>query len=181
VEIEAVDPGGVMSTHDESHTPVASGGHGIRAAQYVRAAQSIRTSTERQPSSIESQIAVIHDYAKQHGFVIVKTYIDKGKSGSHIEERDAMKRLLEDVHSDQAEFQAILVQDNSRWGRFQDPEESTHYEDICRRSGIQVIYCAEQSEKDGSTISTTIEGIRRVMAGESHREDEGPQGPAQAD
>ena len=169
-----------MSTHDESDVPAASGDHGIRAAQYVRTARRMRTSTERQPSSIENQTAVIHDYARQHGFVIVKTYMDEGKSGSRIEGRDALKRLLEDVRSGQAAFQAVLVQDTSRWGRFQDPEEGTHYENICRRSGIQVIYCAGQSEKDGNTGPTFIEGIRRVMAGDSHQEGGGLQGPAQA-
>lgn len=107
-----------MSTHDESDVPAASGDHGIRAAQYVRTARRMRASTERQPSSIENQTAVIHDYARQHGFVIVKTYMDEGKSGSRIEGRDAMKRLLEDVRSGQAAFQAVLVQDTSRWGRF---------------------------------------------------------------
>ena len=170
-----------MSTYDESDVPAASGGHGIRAAQYVRTAQCIRASTERQPSSIENQTAVIHDYARQHGFVVVKTYMDEGKSGSRIEGRDALKRLLEDVRSGQAAFQAVLVQDTSRWGRFQDPEEGTHYEDICRRFGIQVIYCAGQSEKDENTGPTFIEGIRRVITGDSRQEDGGLQGPAQAD
>jgi hypothetical protein len=34
----------------------------------------------------------------------------------------------------------------SRWGRFQDIDESAHYEFICKRSGLNVVYCAEQFE-----------------------------------
>jgi hypothetical protein len=32
----------------------------------------------------------------------------------------------------------ILVLDVSRWGRFQDIDESAYYEFLCRRAGMQV-------------------------------------------
>jgi hypothetical protein len=31
----------------------------------------------------------------------------------------------------------------SRWGRFQDADESAHYEFLCKSAGIPVHYCAE--------------------------------------
>lgn len=49
----------------------------------------------------------------------------------------------------------------SRWGRFQDADESAYYEYICRRAGIEVRYCAEQFENDGSPVSTIVKGQAR--------------------
>jgi DNA invertase Pin-like site-specific DNA recombinase len=84
--------------------------------------------------------------------------------------RDAIKQLIEDVQTGQADFSTILVYDVSRWGRFQDADESAYYEYICRRAGIAVQYCAEQFENDGSPVSTIVKGVKRAMAGEYSRE-----------
>jgi hypothetical protein len=58
----------------------------------------------------------------------------------------------------------------SRWGRFQDADESAYYEYICRRAKIEVHYCAEQFGNDGSPISTIVKGVKRAMAGQYSRE-----------
>src|SRR5207248_3886391 len=84
--------------------------------------------------------------------------------------RQALQRLINDVQTGSADFQVILVYDISRWGRFQDADESAYYEYICRRAGIQVAYCAEQFENDGSPVSTIVKGVKRAMAGEYSRE-----------
>lgn len=60
--------------------------------------------------------------------------------------------------------------DVSRWGRFQDADESAYYEYICRRAGVSVHYCAEQFENDGSPVSTIVKGVKRAMASEYSRE-----------
>jgi len=65
---------------------------------------------------------------------------------------------------------SILVYDVSRWGRFQDADESAYYEYICRQAGVAVHYCAEQFENDGSPVSTIVKGVKRAMAGEYSRE-----------
>ena len=136
----------------------------------ARAAQYIRMSTEHQQYSTHNQADVIGEYATTRGFEIVKTYADEGKSGLRIEGRAALTALLSDVDSGNAEFEAVLVYDISRWGRFQDSDESAYYEHTCKRAGIQVIYCAEQFENDGSPVSTIIKGVKRAMAGEYSRE-----------
>src|SRR3546814_17219709 len=64
----------------------------------------------------------------------------------------------------------VLVYDVSRWGRFQDADESAYYEYICKRSGISVEYCTEQFDNDGSPVSTIVKGVKRAMAGEYSRE-----------
>ena len=84
--------------------------------------------------------------------------------------RDALKRLIDDVQNGTADFTTILVYDVSRWGRFQDADESAYYEYICKRAGISVQYCAEQFENDGSPVSTIVKGVKRAMAGEYSRE-----------
>ncbi len=134
------------------------------------AAQYIRMSTEHQQYSTENQADAILEYAQRRGFRIVKTYADEGRSGLRIEGRDALKQMIEDANSGKAEYEAILVYDVSRWGRFQDSDESAYYEYICKRAGIQVYYCAEQFENDGSPTSTIIKSVKRAMAGEYSRE-----------
>src|SRR5713226_8370428 len=102
--------------------------------------------------------------------IIALTYTDAGKSGLRIDGRDALKELIRDVENGKANFSAILVYDVSRWGRFQDTDESAYYEFICRRAKIQVHYCAEPFDNDGSITSTIVKTIKRAMAAEYSRE-----------
>lgn len=139
-------------------------------ASKLRAAEYVRMSTEHQQYSTENQARIIREYAEHRGFDIVRTYADEGRSGLRLDGRDALKRLIADVESGQADFEAILVYDVSRWGRFQDADESAYYEYICRRAGIAVHYCAEMFENDGSPVSTIVKGVKRAMAGEYSRE-----------
>jgi len=134
------------------------------------AAEYVRMSTEHQKYSTENQSATISEYADRRDIKIVKTYTDSGKSGLSLDGRDALKQLIADVESGAIEFSVILVYDVSRWGRFQDADESAYYEYICKRAGIAVLYCAEQFENDGSPVSTIVKGVKRAMAGEYSRE-----------
>lgn len=127
-------------------------------------------STEHQRYSTENQKHRISLYARMHGIDIVRTYADLGKSGLTLEGREGLASLLSDVVSGRADFNVILVYDVSRWGRFQDTDEAAHYEFVCRRSGIQVHYCAEQFRNDGSMPSTLMKTMKRTMAGEYSRE-----------
>ena len=135
-----------------------------------RAAQYVRMSTEHQQYSTHNQADKIQEYAEMRGIQIVRTYADDGKSGLSIGGRASLQRLIADVESGAADFNVILVYDISRWGRFQDADESAYYEYICKRAGINVAYCAEQFENDGSPVSTIVKGVKRAMAGEYSRE-----------
>ncbi len=140
------------------------------AAFPTPAAQYVRMSTEHQQYSTENQRDAIAEFAKARGYEIVKTYADDGKSGLRIEGRGSLRQMLEDVQSGNAPFKAILVYDVSRWGRFQDSDESAYYEYACKRAGIHVEYCMEQFANDGSPVSTIIKSVKRAMAGEYSRE-----------
>lgn len=141
-----------------------------RPTERPRAVEYVRMSTEHQQYSTENQTEKIREYAMQRGIDIVGTYTDAGKSGLNIGGRASLQRLIKDVESGRQDFQIILVYDVSRWGRFQDADESAYYEYRCRSAGIQVAYCAEQFENDGSPVSTIVKGVKRAMAGEYSRE-----------
>lgn len=136
----------------------------------MRAAEYVRMSTDHQKYSTENQADAIRQYAASRGIEIVRTYADSGKSGLKIEGRDALKKLIDDVQAGNADYAMVLVYDISRWGRFQDADESAYYEYICKRAGIAVQYCAEQFDNDGSPVSTIVKGVKRAMAGEYSRE-----------
>ena len=138
--------------------------------QMRKAAMYVRMSTDHQKYSTENQEQTIRDYADQHNIEIIKTYEDKGKSGLDISGREALQTLISDVEHNLAEYSIILVLDITRWGRFQDADESAYYEYICRRASINVQYVAEQFENDGSPVSTIVKGVKRAMAGEYSRE-----------
>lgn len=127
-------------------------------------------STDHQRYSTENQRDAIQQYAVQHGMAIVRTYADEGKSGLNLEHREGLKQLIRDVESGETDFEAVLVYDISRWGRFQDADESAYYEYVCRRAGIRVHYCAEPFENDGSPMTVVIKSVKRVMAAEYSRE-----------
>lgn len=154
-----------MADSSRQHRDTSSGDQ-----QWTRAAEYVRMSTEHQRYSTENQSEAIRRYAADRRMDIVKTYADQGKSGLNIAGRDALKLLIDDVQNNRADFDVILVYDVSRWGRFQDADESAYYEYICKRAGIVVQYCAEQFENDGSPISTIVKGVKRAMAGEYSRE-----------
>src|SRR5258708_1512064 len=102
----------------------------------LRAARYVRMSTEHQQCSTENQADAIREYAENRDIEIVRTFVDAGKSGLRIQGRDALRELLDAVREGTADFSTILVYDVSRWGRFQDADESAFYEYTCKRAGI---------------------------------------------
>jgi Resolvase, N terminal domain len=101
-----------------------AGRGGETSGKPVRAAQYVRMSTEHQKYSTENQSEAMQQYAARRDIEIVRTYADEGKSGLSLEGRSALKQLIEDVQTKKADFSTILVYDISRWGRFQDADES---------------------------------------------------------
>jgi DNA invertase Pin-like site-specific DNA recombinase len=145
-------------------TSLAKRSKALRAAQYVR------MSTDYQRYSIQNQAAAIAAFAQQKNLTIVRTYVDEGRSGLRIKGRAGLTELIDDVCSGHADFDHILVYDVSRWGRFQDIDESAHYEFVCKQNGVKIAYCAEQFDNDGSLLSSIVKNIKRVMAAEYSRE-----------
>jgi DNA invertase Pin-like site-specific DNA recombinase len=142
----------------------------MSTTQLLRAAQYLRMSTEHQRYSLGNQAAVIARYAAERGYELNRTYFDPGRSGLTLRERKGLQALLSEALRPDRQFDAILVLDVSRWGRFQDADQSAHYEYLCREAGVQVVYCAEPFENDGGPVSTLVKQIKRLMAAEYSRE-----------
>jgi DNA invertase Pin-like site-specific DNA recombinase len=136
----------------------------------IRAVEYVRMSTEDQKYSIPQQQALIRDYAAQHGMTVIRTYADEGKSGLTLNHREALVQLLTVVQSGSADFEIILVYDVSRWGRFQDVDESAYYEYLCRRCNVRVEYCAEPFVGQTGPLANILKSIKRAMAAEFSRE-----------
>ncbi|WP_245310976.1 recombinase family protein, partial [Bradyrhizobium valentinum] len=60
----------------------------------IRAAQYLRMSSENQRYSTENQQNAIAEYAEQHGYAVVASYIDAGKSALSLKIRVLAQRLL---------------------------------------------------------------------------------------
>ena len=147
-----------------------SGAHTYSSQTRSRAAQYVRMSTEHQQYSPENQLDIIRQYAADHNMEIVQVYSDHGRSGLNIAGRYGLNQLMADVENKRANFTSLLVYDVSRWGRFQDVDESAYYEYVLKRAGIRVHYCAEQFENDGSMSSSVLKTLKRSMAAEYSRE-----------
>ena len=77
-------------------------------------------------------------------------YSDTAKSVLVLRRRTGLQQLFQDAVNGTSGYRAILVYDVSRWGRFQDTDESAHYEFLCKSAGVPVHYCAETFANDGT-------------------------------
>jgi len=65
-------------------------------------------------ASISTQRKIIHNYAKEHGFKIVKEYVDDGWSGTNFE-RPGFQQMIKDIEDKKVHL--IITKDLSRLGR----------------------------------------------------------------
>ncbi len=135
-----------------------------------RAVAYLRMSTEHQEYSTENQVAAIKRYAAENDMGIVATYSDEARSGLRLENRPGMRQMLDDAKRKESGFDTILVYDITRWGRFQNPDQSASIEYACQEAKVEVHYCMEQFVNDGSPVSNIIKAVKRSMAAEQARE-----------
>jgi DNA invertase Pin-like site-specific DNA recombinase len=133
-------------------------------------AEYLRMSTDHQKYSLDNQAASIRQYAGLRGFEVVQTYADPGRSGLVLKHRRGLADLLRDVVGAPQLYKAILVYDVSRWGRFQDTDESAYYEYLCKAAGFPIHYCAETFVNDGAMPNVVMKALKRVMAAEYSRD-----------
>ena len=56
---------------------------------------------------------------------------------------------MADVENKRTDFFALLVYDVSRWGRFQDVDESTYYENVLKRASMRTMLEGPHTSSDG--------------------------------
>ena len=112
--------------------------------ELLTAAAYIRVSTDNQTElSPDSQIKVIMEYAKSHGYIIPKEFIfrDDGISGRHADKRPEFIRMIGTAKEKPSPFSAILLWKFSRFARNQ--EESIFYKGMLRKNGVDVLSVSE--------------------------------------
>jgi DNA invertase Pin-like site-specific DNA recombinase len=155
----------VLPNRRSSHLPEKEPSH----KDSVSVAAYFRTSRAHQ-ASLDWQCKLIQEFAAARGFVVVRHYVDFARSGLALTRRHAFQELLRDILSGKANYKCVLVNDVSRWGRFQDSDEAAHYEFLCKTAGVPIIYCQEIFKNDGTPASSMLKNIQRAMAGEYSRE-----------
>ena len=124
------------------------------------AAAYLRVSTEKQDEySLDSQLKLIQEYAKQRDIIVPQEYVfvEDGISGRKADKRPSFQRMI--GHAKAGEFEMILVWKFSRFARNQ--EESILYKSMLSRSGVEVVSISETL--DNSPFSSLIERIIEWM------------------
>jgi len=130
----------------------------------------MRMSTNKQQYSLVNQANALFAYAEKHNIAVARTYSDAAKSGLTFEGRKGLQALIQDVQKPGHPFDVVLTYDVSRWGRFQNTDEAAYYEHICKRAGVEVIYCEELFGDHTGPMSGILKNLKRAMAAEYSRE-----------
>jgi DNA invertase Pin-like site-specific DNA recombinase len=130
-----------------------------RAVAYYR-----HSAQDRQENSIPIQREQVQKWAKEHEIEIIKEFADYGKSGLSAKHRDAFNDMLDNWVKKRNDFEYVLVLDVSRWGRFQDIDDSAAYCAECKRHGKTVIYTSIGMPQEGDPYRGMRESIDRVRA-----------------
>jgi DNA invertase Pin-like site-specific DNA recombinase len=136
----------------------------VKVALYLR-----RSTNERlQADSLEVQEQILRTYAREHAMDIVETFTDSA-SGTSTKHRKAFLEMVERITHGPS-FNAVLVRDVSRFGRFFDVDEGAFFEVLFLGHGVKTVYCEEFFASDTSPMATLVKSVRRVMASEYSRD-----------
>jgi len=133
----------------------------------------VRVSTEQQATedrtSLADQEAAIRRLADQLGADVGRWFRDAGASGATVEGRPAFRALLEWCETNRRPGARgyVLVLNDSRFGRFDEPEEATYWRHHLHRLGWTVRFC-EGDDVQGD-FRTVVRAIGSVQASEYRR------------
>jgi len=119
----------------------------------------VRCSTDMQDDSVKQQKNEIQKWASENDFTILRWYEDEGKSGTSFEKRSSFMSMMKQVET-KPDFQYILVYDESRWGRPNNPRENTYWKVHAERHTVRVrvINSGSKNENDiGSFVTEVVE------------------------
>jgi len=133
----------------------------------VKAVGYLRRSTERQEQSLGDQRAAIEAYALDHGYTVLRFYVDDAVSGTESSRRRAFQQMIADAQKPRRDFDLILVYDVKRFGRV-DNDEAGHYRWLLRKRGVQVVYTAEGFV--GTSIDDLLRPVKQWQAREESKD-----------
>ena len=130
----------------------------------------LRSATELRGESLQRQLEAVLRYARDHDMQVIRFYCDECGSGLRIDNRPGLAQLFRDVASDAADFDAILLLDPSRWGRFPFAHDVITGELARANSAVEIHYCFDPPD-DAEEIcaSDVAEFLKRAMAREYGR------------
>ena len=100
----------------------------------------LRRSTDKQEQSLGDQRLEVSRYAEEHGYQIVREYVDDAISGTSAEDRPGFQRMIADA--DAGDFQAVIVWNSDRFSRG-DVTETEHYRYLLRQANVKVLSVTE--------------------------------------
>ena len=108
-------------------------------------------------TSIKTQKAMLTQYAKEHGFMVVEIYVDDGWSGLNFDRPD-FNRMLDDIES--GKIDVVITKDLSRLGR--DHLKVGHFTEIYFPMK-NVRYIAVNDCVDTANKNNDIAALKNVM------------------
>ena len=155
--------------HDTVDCMVAEAGTPLRLSRPV--AGYLRSATELRGESLQRQLEAILRYARDHDMQVTRFYCDECGSGFRIDNRPGLAQLFRDVASDACDFDAVLLLDPSRWGRFPFAHDVITGEFARANSAVEIHYCLDPPDDAGEiSVSDVAEFLKRAMAREYGRE-----------
>lgn len=127
----------------------------LRAALYCRLSKDDMLQGDSE--SIKTQKAMLTQYAKEHGFLVVEIYVDDGYSGLNFD-RPSFNRMLDDIEA--GKIDVVITKDLSRLGR--DHLKVGHFTEIYFPVK-NVRYIAVNDGVDTANKNNDIAALKNVM------------------
>jgi site-specific DNA recombinase len=127
------------------------------------------SSTNQREESIDAQLRAIQEYADKNGFVVVKTYIDKAKTGTD-DDREQFQLMMEELTSGVVVADAVIVHKSDRFAR--NRYDSVHNKRRLGKKGVRFISVLERFDDSPESImmESMIDGMNEYYSRNLARE-----------
>ena len=121
------------------------------------------SSDNQTEQSIEGQLRVCEQYAKNNDIIILKTYIDRAMTGTN-DNRPDFQQMIKDSAS--KEWQNIIVYKLDRFSR--NKYETAKYKKILKDNGVKLISAMENipDTPEGIILESLLEGMAEYYSAE---------------
>ena len=121
-----------------------------------------RVSSDNQDveNSVDAQVAKCREWGGRNGYVIVRVFIDRARSG-RASNRPDFQEMLDVAGNSDCDFQTVLVWRFSRF--YRDRIESAFYKERLRKNGVSVVSINEPV--DDSAVGRFTEGMLEAVDG----------------
>jgi DNA invertase Pin-like site-specific DNA recombinase len=127
----------------------------IATTQTIPAVAYLRRSTDRQEQSLGDQRLEISRHAEEHGYEVIREYVDDAISGTSADQRPGFQQMVSDAEAGQ--FKAVIVWNSDRFSRG-DVTETEYYRYLLRKAGVTLLSVTEdylhRESFDGDILRT---------------------------